>query len=321
MTKKIFCIGGAAIDRKLKACTPLINATSNLVNATTHFGGVARNVAENLVNWTSDVFLHTVVGEDEDGIEILSGIKQKGVDITQSIILKSARTANYYAVLDTNGELYISLADMSIFDQTPFPRFTQGFNLFEEGSILFLDTNLTADVISMVVRIALEKQLRLCVDPVSVVKSKKLSEDLRGIYLIKPNPMEAAAITGMPVETIGQAMNAGETLLTMGVENVVITLGKAGYVIVNKEEKEYIGIEPIHDVINVNGAGDAFMAGIIYGLQQGFSLRHACQWGAAAAAFTVSSPDTVAGNITSTQLQAFIHNQKIITGQHHAAIF
>lgn len=321
MTNKIFCIGGAAIDRKLKACASLINGTSNLVTATTHFGGVARNVAENLVNWTSDIYLHTVVGEDDDGIEILSSIKQKGVDITQSIILKSARTASYYAVLDTNGELHIALADMSIFDQTPFSRFTQGFNVFEEGSILFMDTNLTADVIAMVLRIALEKQLRLCIDPVSVVKSKKLSGDLRGIYLLKPNPMEAAAITGRPVETIGQAMNAGETLLAMGVENVVITLGKAGYVIVNKEIKEYIGIEPILDVINVNGAGDAFMAGIIYGLQQGFSLRHACQWGAAAAAFTVSSPDTVAENITSTQLQAFIHNQKIITGQHHAAIF
>lgn len=321
MTKKIFCIGGAAIDRKLKACTPLINCTSNLVTATTHFGGVARNVAENLVHWTSDIFLHTVVGEDEDGIEILSDIKQKGVDITQSVILKSARTANYYAVLDTNGDLHISLADMAIFDQTPFPRFTQGFNVFEEGSILFMDTNLTTEVIAMVMRIACEKQLRLCIDPVSVVKSKKLSDDLRGVYLIKPNPLEASSITGMPVETIGQAMSAGETLLSMGAENVVITLGKAGYVIVNKEEKEYIGIEPIHDVINVNGAGDAFMAGIIYGMQQGFSLRHACQWGAAAAAFTVSSPNTVAENITSTQLQAFIHNQKIITGQHHAAIF
>lgn len=321
MTKKIFCIGGAAIDRKLKACTPLINCTSNLVTATTHFGGVARNVAENLVHWTSDIYLHTVVGEDEDGIEILRDIKQKGVDISQSVILKSARTANYYAVLNTNGDLYISLADMAIFDQTPFPRFTQGFNVFEEGSILFMDTNLTAEVIAMVLRIAAEKQLRLCIDPVSVVKSKKLPDDLRGAYLIKPNPLEAASITGMPVETIGQAMNAGETLLSMGVENVVITLGKAGYVIVNKEEKEYIGIEPIHDVINVNGVGDAFMAGIIYGMQQGFSLRHACQWGAAAAAFTVSSPNTVAENITSTQLQAFIHNQKIITGQHHAAIF
>ena len=179
MTKKIFCIGGAAIDRKLKACTPLINCTSNLVTATTHFGGVARNVAENLVHWTSDIFLHTVVGEDEDGIEILSDIKQKGVDITHSVILKSARTANYYAVLDTNGDLHISLADMAIFDQTPFPRFTQGFNVFEEGSILFMDTNLTTDVIAMVVRIAYEKQLRLCIDPVSVVKSKKLPDDLR----------------------------------------------------------------------------------------------------------------------------------------------
>lgn len=321
MAKKIFCIGGAAIDRKLKACTPLINGTSNLVTATTHFGGVARNVAENLVNWTSDIFLHTVVGEDEDGIQILSCIKQKGADITQSIILKSARTASYYAVFDPDGELHISLADMSIFDQTPFPRFTQGFNVWEEGSILFMDTNLTTEVIAVVMRLAIEKQLKLCVDPVSVVKSKKLGNDLSGITLIKPNPLEASTITGMPVTTIGQAMNAGETLLNMGAENVIITLGKAGYVIVNKEQKEYIDIEPIHDVINVNGAGDAFMAGIIYGLQQGFTLRHACQWGAAAAAFTVTSPDTVAENLTSTQLQAFIHNQKVITGQQHAAIF
>lgn len=321
MSKKIFCIGGAAIDRKLKACAPLVNGTSNLAAASTHFGGVARNVAENLVNWTSDIYLHTVVGEDDDGIQLLSAIKQKGVDITHSIILKSARTANYYAILDHDGELHISLADMTIFDQIPFQRFAQGFNIWDEGSILFMDTNLPAEVLALVIRIAQEKKLRLCVDPVSMTKAKKLPVDISGIHLLKPNPMEASAITGMPVDSINQALAAGEKLLEMGVKNVVITLGKDGYVIVNEQENEYIDIDPIHDVINVNGAGDAFMAGIIYGLQHGFSLRQACQWGAAAAAFTVSSPDTVATSLTASQLQAFIHNQKIITEQHHAPVF
>ena len=266
-------------------------------------------------------FLHTVVGEDEDGIELLSSIKQKGVDITHSIIIKSARTANYYAVLDHCGELHLSLADMAIFDQIPFPRFTQGFNVWDTGNILFMDTNLSVDIIAMVVRLARDKHLRLCIDPVSVIKAQKLPADLHGVYLIKPNPMEAAALTGIAVKTIGDAVQAGKKLQKMGAEHVIVTLGKTGYVIVNKDEIDFVGIEPIHDVINVNGAGDAFMAGIIYGLQHGFTLRHACQWGAAAAAFTVTSADTVAESLTSSQLQAFIHNQKIITGQHHASVF
>ncbi len=320
MNTKIYCIGGAAIDRKLKGFAPLQHGTSNPVAASSHFGGVARNVAENLVHWTSHIYLHTIVGEDEDGIQLLSAIKQKGVDIAHSIILKSARTANYYAIIDPNGELHLALADMAIFEQIPVSRFMQGFNAWDSGNILFLDTNLSADIIAHVINIARQKQLRLCIDPVSVVKAKRLPTDLSGVFLIKPNPLEACVLTGIKVETIGDALAAAQKLYNMGAENVIITLGKKGYVIVNKEINEFIGIEPIHDVINVNGAGDAFMAGIIYGLQQNFSLRNACQWGAAAAAFTVSSPETVANSLTSTQLQAFIHNQKIITGQHHASI-
>ena len=321
MTKKIFCIGGAALDRKLQTFQPLTHNTSNPASTSAHFGGVARNVAENLANWASNIYLHTVVGEDDDGVQMLSSIKQKGVDITHSIILKGARTANYYAVLDHMGELYLSLADMAIFDQVPVSRFTQGFNVWDADSTLFMDTNLNEEILQTAITMAQEKNIRLCVDPVSAIKAKKLSGHLNGIYLLKPNPMEASVLADISIETIDDALRAGQILLKKGVENVVITLGKAGYVITNNEMNEYIGIEAIHDVMNVNGAGDAFMAGIIYGIQQAFPLTEACLWGAAAAAFTVSSPDTVAANLTLSQLQSFIHNQKFITEQQHASIF
>src|SRR3990167_5125269 len=160
MSNKIFCIGGAAIDRKLKAFAPLVNGTSNPAVATTHFRVVARNVAENLVHWTTEIYLPTVVGEDKGGIQLLNAIKHKGVDITHSIILKTARTANYYAILDPEGELHLSLADMAIFEHIPFPRFTQGFNVWETGSFLFMDTNLSSDIIALVMRLAKERQLR-----------------------------------------------------------------------------------------------------------------------------------------------------------------
>lgn len=309
------------MDRKLQALEPMISASSNPITASTHFGGVSRNIAENLAHWTQGITLHTVVGEDDDGIQMLSILKQKDVDIAHSIILKGARTANYYSVLKPSGELQLALADMQIFDQVPLVRFTQGFNHWEPGQILFLDTNLSSEIIATAIAAAREKKIKICVDPVSVTKSQKLPKDLRGIFLLKPNPLEASALTGLTVETIGEAILAGEVLLNLGVENIIITLGKAGYVIINHEIKEFIPIDPIHDIANVNGAGDAFMAGIIYGLQQNYSLMQACQWGAAAAAFTVTSPETVASSITASQIQAFIHNQKVITVHNNANIF
>ena len=46
----VICIGGAAVDRKYRAVEALTPATSNPASGTTSFGGVARNVAENLAN-------------------------------------------------------------------------------------------------------------------------------------------------------------------------------------------------------------------------------------------------------------------------------
>ncbi|WP_246716354.1 winged helix-turn-helix transcriptional regulator [Martelella soudanensis] len=45
---RVVVIGGAVIDRKYLARAPLIAGTSNPVEGMRSFGGVARNVAENL---------------------------------------------------------------------------------------------------------------------------------------------------------------------------------------------------------------------------------------------------------------------------------
>ena len=44
----IICIGGAVLDRKYKAKAELAPGTSNPVSGFRSFGGVARNVTENL---------------------------------------------------------------------------------------------------------------------------------------------------------------------------------------------------------------------------------------------------------------------------------
>ena len=65
--KKIICIGGANIDFKLKSAYPLLLNTSNQVCSNHSFGGVARNVAHNLANISTNIHLQSVVGDDAYG--------------------------------------------------------------------------------------------------------------------------------------------------------------------------------------------------------------------------------------------------------------
>lgn len=304
MSKPIFCIGGANIDRKLIACDQLLLGTSNPVSSTTTFGGVARNVAENLAHWTAPIHLQCVVGDDIEGKNLLAYMQQLGVDIRHCLILPHHSTSHYYAVLEMQGELRIALADMAIYNHIPTKIFKQAWNEWPDESIIFIDTNLPADILQQIIQHNKQNKYQLCIDPVAVLKAKRLPLSLENIFLIKPNQDEASALCNIPIHSINDCMTAGEILLKRGVKNVVISVGEAGYVIVNEEMKRHITITKIEEIKDVNGAGDAFVAGILYGLQQALPLLEACELGATAAALTIQSYKTVAENITARDLKS-----------------
>ena len=63
--KPVLVIGGAAVDIVGRLKSELQTDTSNPAQIRYSFGGVARNVAENLARLGQPVRLITVVGEDE----------------------------------------------------------------------------------------------------------------------------------------------------------------------------------------------------------------------------------------------------------------
>jgi pseudouridine kinase len=282
------------------------------------FGGVARNVAENLANWTNKVHLQCVTGADSDGERLLTHIQRLGVDITHSFSLSGHSTAHYYAVLDNKGDLLSAFADMKIYDFIPADRYMAAWDFWPENSIVFIDTNLPADLIHQAVARCKTKGIRLCIDPVSVAKASKLPESLTNVFLLKPNQDEASALTGISIASITDSIIAGRLLRDRGVQNVVISMGISGYVIVNENIEQHFPVVPVDNIQDVNGAGDAFVAGILYGLQQGYSISEACRSGSIAAALTVQSTDTVASHISASQIYPKFFN---IEEKQHAAIF
>ena len=112
--KRIVCLGGATVDRKYYAPRPLIPETSNPVEGHRSFGGVARNVAENLARLGVDVSLVSILGDDEAGNSVFRHLHDLGVDASRVVTTREKPTAEYVAVIGPDTELVFGLADMDI---------------------------------------------------------------------------------------------------------------------------------------------------------------------------------------------------------------
>ena len=92
------------------------------------------------------------------------------------------------------------------------------------------------------------------------------------IYLVKPNTDELEALTNIKIESKEDAINASTILLNRGIENVCVSMGKDGMILLNKENIYEVNI-PAIDIKNTVGSGDSSIAGFVFGLLNDYSIE------------------------------------------------
>ncbi|MGC9012504.1 ribokinase [Thermogladius sp.] len=134
-------------------------------------------------------------------------------------------------------------------------------------------------------------------------------EVLRHVDVITPNRSEASLLTGVRVTDVKSAVEAGRRLIEMGVEHVVVTMGSEGAVLV---ARDYALLFPAFrvSVVDTTGAGDAFNAGLAYGLATGLSLPESVKIGVAAAAIKVTKPGAQTGLPWKADLDVFAQRRE-----------
>jgi 1-phosphofructokinase family hexose kinase len=115
-------------------------------------------------------------------------------------------------------------------------------------------------------------------------------------YLIKPNHIELNELTGLPVETHDQIFFAAQKVQAMGIEIIVVSLGKKGALMVTDPEACFV-ISPTVQEHNPIGAGDSMTAGLVWSFSRGLPLEEALRWGAACGAATASLDGTAVGSL------------------------
>ncbi|TNB91676.1 ribokinase [Pseudomonas jessenii] len=122
-------------------------------------------------------------------------------------------------------------------------------------------------------------------------------------YLI-PNESEAAALSGLPVDSLQSAESAANQLIAMGAGKVIITLGAQGSLFANGKGFEHFPAPKVQ-AVDTTAAGDTFVGGFAAALASGKSEAEAIRYGQVAAALSVTRAGAQPSIPTMSDVQAF----------------
>jgi 6-phosphofructokinase 2 len=132
------------------------------------------------------------------------------------------------------------------------------------------------DVFKEIAQVAQRVNAKLIVDTSGEALKQAIQE---GVYLIKPNFSELAAITDNEKIKPGEEEKICKEIIAEGkCKVIVVSLGAEGAILVT-ENKSIRFVPPKVDKKSTVGAGDSMVAGIVFSLQKGKTLEDAVRFG------------------------------------------
>jgi pseudouridine kinase len=289
-------IGAANIDIHGFSYKKLVMGDSNPGHIKISSGGVGRNIAENLSKLNCMVKLLTVMGDDPYSKKLIQDCMDSGIDIKESMVVNNSSSPIYLSIIEDDGDMKLSLCDTEILELLDISFLQMKHSVIENAEIILIDTNLRKDVIEYI--ILNYKHKCIFVDTVSTQKALKISNFIGLLDTIKLNLLEEETLSAMSITDFSELNKIGDFFISKGASNVFITLGKDGVYYKNKNASQILGA-PLIKVINANGAGDAFTAGLIYSRLKKFDIDRSLKFSIAASSLALIHENTINPNMST----------------------
>lgn len=290
---RVIVIGGANVDIKGRSSGRYVAGSSNPGRVTLSAGGVGRNIAENLARLGLSVSLITALGEDTNGALLRVACAAAGVDLSPARVTQEP-TGTYLAVLDERGEMVSAVSDMRAMEAFGPSHLDEHADELARADMLVADCNLSIDCLAWLAAHSARTGVRLLVEPVSVAKAGKLLQFPidTPLFAITPNAQQLGALAGGDLAR----------LHALGFTNIVLHQGRDGAVVSDGAQVVKVEAMSVAEIADVTGAGDAAVAGLVWGLLDGRSLAEAARLGQCAAAIKLSSSQSVAAALSRDRL-------------------
>ena len=303
-------IGAANVDIHGRSLKAISMHDSNPGKMHVSCGGVTRNILENYARLGGECCLLTVVGNDIYGQKILSESALAGIDVSHVMTVEDCPSSTYMSILDHDGEMTVALSDMSIMKHLTLDYLKGNAELIRNSSLIVCDPSIPSEAMDYLLNE--HADIPVFVDPVSVAYAECVADKIGGFYAAKPNILECEVLSGLKITSHDQLVKAAEAVIAKGLNQIYVSMGREGCLYYDRQGRMLRSqLKPLDEVVNATGAGDAFMAMMIYGHVHVFDKQKALDYAAAAGMAAISSPDTINKEISIELIEKILEENRI----------
>ena len=280
MSGKIVVVGSLNMDLVVNASRhPQIGETILGGRFATFPGGKGANQAVAAARMGAQVSMIGCVGRDSFGEQLIQVASQDGIDTHYIGQVDGEATGIALITVDREGRNTIVVASGANLSLTP-QELHKAERAFQRANVLVTQLESPMETVEAAIALAVKNQLPVVLNP---APAQPLKPEIfaRVDYLI-PNEREAMQISES--ETLEGAIHR---LQSLGVRNLIITLGEQGVLVITDQGRQEIPAYRVQAVDTV-AAGDAFVGAFACGLSEGMELSEAVRLGNAAAAISVT---------------------------------
>lgn len=290
-TPNILVIGDLMIDHYLWGSCNRISPEApvqvvEIAKETTVLGG-AGNVINNLNALGAKVSVSSVIGDDDNGLELRNMLKAINVDDSNLIVQKSRKTSKKSRIIAVSQQiLRYDKESKNEIENESVQKIIDSIstNISSYDALILSDYGkgvLTTELCQGVISLAKKHGVKVLVDP----KGNDFSK-YKGAYLLTPNKKEAILATNIEIkddESLKEALLKLKNEVDLDIS--LITLSEGGIATYETQVKRFPTVAK--EVFDVTGAGDTVIASIAFALSAGKSIEETASFANLAAGVVV----------------------------------
>jgi rfaE bifunctional protein kinase chain/domain len=273
--------------------------------------GGAGNVVRNLATIGAKPTVCGLIGDDEDGRDLMALFKEIGAN-TDGVVVDTSRptTVKTRVIAATQQIVRIDREKKVAESHAASERMVAAINKALEGSraVILSDYGkgaVCSEVLDTLQRASADHRLELGARPLFVDPHPRNYNNYRSMSVAKPNRKEAEIASGCTISSVQDAYAAADVLMKKwNSEMMVITLGEDGMIVKQAGESKGVHLETMaQEVFDVSGAGDTVTALFCSALAVGASPTTAGVLANIGAGIVVSEVGTVAVDLERLRAQ------------------
>jgi pseudouridine kinase len=292
---KIVTVGTVYVDIKGYPEGPFFPTGRNAGDIKYFHGGVARNIAEDVVKLGEESILVSLVDYSGVASDVIKHLKDVNVE-TDYVKATEQGMGTWMAVFDNNGELCGSISKRPELLPICDTLRTNEEQIFQWVDGILLEIDIDEQIVALTMKLAAKYNIPVYAAISNMTIAKERIDYIKKTTCFFCNRQEAGIL--FDKQTADLSPQEMLDLLKLELKKLdmkamVITLDSDGAVYADAEGEAGLCPALPVTVVDTTGAGDAFFAGASVGLLRRLPFAEACRLGAEAAASVLSTRENV----------------------------